>query len=317
MHPPKEVAMRRLFVPVAAVLILAALLPFSLCCTSCVGDLEGLRYTYRSDAEQTYALQAGGTASVKNVDGYVRVLPWDKNEVGFKGVLRVSAASKEEARRLANDIKVIVSHDEKSFSLEVKKTRSARWIHWGVSRRWVLDIDLNVPRQCNLDLSTVDGSVEVSGVEGALRVSSVDGAVDVSDVRGDIHCRTVDGSCELLNVEGKVDAASTDGSIRVEGKLHGLGTRTVDGSVHVVALEGSTNPQGWRLSTVDGSVAVLLPKSLSFDLEASSVDGHISVSEAAQFVSVSHRKVVAKLGQGGPPLSISTTEGSISVEFEE
>jgi hypothetical protein len=309
--------MRRLLLSIGVSLIPAVLLLVALSSTSCVANFEELRYVYRSDFEQTYALQAGGTASVKNVDGYVRVVPWDKDEISLKGVLRVKAGSKEEAERLAKDIKVIVSHDEKSFSVEVKKTGTARWIHWGIGHHWALDIDLNVPRQCNLDLSTVDGSIEVSGVEGTLDASSVDGSIDVVDVRGDIDCSTVDGSCELSNVEGKVNVGSTDGSLDVQGKLHGLGARTVDGSVHVSALEGSTNPEGWKLSTVDGSVTLRLPKSLSFNLEASSVDGHISISGPAQFVSRSHHKVVATLGQGGPPLSISTTEGSVTVEFEE
>jgi hypothetical protein len=68
---------------------------------------------------------------------------------------------------------------------------------------------------------------------------------------------------------------------------------------------------------VDGSVTVSLPRSLSFDLEASSLDGHISISGPVQFVSRSHRKVVATLGKGGSPLKISTTEGSVTVELEE
>jgi len=308
--------MRHLLKSVGVSLIPAVLLLTVFCSCCCDAEFDE-RSTYRSDFEQTYALQAGGTASVRNVDGYVRVVPSDKNEVSFKGVLRVRAGSREEAQRLAKDIKVIVSHDEKSFSIEVKKTGTARWVHWGIGHHWALDIDLSVPRQCNLDLSTVDGSVEVSGVEGTLDVSTVDGSVDVVDVRGNIDCSTVDGSCELANVDGKVEAGSTDGSVTIHGKLHGLRAHTVDGSVYVTALEGSTDAEGWRLSTVDGSISVTLPRSLSFDLEASSIDGHISVAGPAKFVSRSHRKVVATLGEGGAPLSISTTEGSITVEFEE
>ena len=308
--------MRRLLDSVGVLFIPAVLLLTGCCSTSCVAEFDD-RATYRSDFEQTYALESGGTVSVRNVDGYVRVVPWDKNEVGFKGVLRVRAGSPEEAKRLAKDIKLIVSHDEKSFSIEVKKTGAARWIHWGVGHSWVLDIDLNVPRQCNLDLSTIDGAVEVSGVEGTVDASSVDGNIEVTDVRGDIHCTTVDGSCELANVEGKVNVSSTDGSLTINGRIHGLKAHTVDGGVNVEALDGSTNAEGWRLSTTDGSVMVRVPKSLSFDLEASSVDGNISVSGPVKFVSRSHRKVVATLGEGGSPLSISTTEGSVSVEFEE
>ncbi len=308
--------MRQLMSSLGAFLVPAVLLLAGCCSSSCVADFDD-HVTYRSDFERSYALQPGGSASVRNVDGYVKVIPWDRNEVGFKGVLRVRAGSQEEARRLARDIKLIVSHDEKSFSVEVKKTGAARWVHWGIGHSWTLDIDLNVPRLCSVDVSTVDGSIEVTGVEGTVDASSTDGSIDVVDVIGDVNCTMVDGSCELKNVEGKVNAGSTDGSLTIEGKLLGLRAHTVDGSVHVTALDGSTNAEGWRVSSVDGSIIVRVPKSLSFDLEASSVDGNISVLGPAQFVSRSHRKVVARLGQGGSPLSINTTEGSVTVEFEE
>jgi len=308
--------MRLLANSIGILLIPAVLLLAGCCGSSCVADFDD-HSAYRSEFDQTYALQPGGTASVRNVDGYVKVIPWDRNEVGFKGVLKVRAGSEEEARRLAKDIKVIVSHDDKSFSVEVKRTGKARWVHWGIGHSWALDIDLNVPRQCNVDVETVDGSIEVSGLEGKVDAASTDGSVNVADVRGDVHCTMVDGSCELTNVDGAVDANATDGSLNINGKILGLNAHTVDGSVHITALEGSTDAEGWRVGTVDGSVTMTLPKSLSFDLEASSVDGNIYVSGPAKFVSRSHHRVVATLGEGGSPLSVRTTEGSITVEFEE
>lgn len=308
--------MRHFVIPLGVALTPAVLLLTALCSTSCVAEFDE-RNTYRSDFEQTYALESGGKVSVENVDGYVRVVPWDREEVSCRGVLRVRAGSSEKARKLARDIRVIVSHDEKSFSIEVKRTGSERWISWGIGLGWSLDIDLSVPRRCSLDLSTVDGSVEVTGVEGPVDVRTVDGSIDVTDVRGDIDCLTVDGSCELVDVEGDVEASTTDGSVAVRGRLHGLRAHTVDGSVRVAALEGSTDDKPWRLSTTDGSVTVSLPKSLSFDLEASSLDGRVSVSGPARFVSRSHRKVVATLGDGGSPLSIKTNDGSVTVVFED
>jgi hypothetical protein len=303
----------RVYFPIAlTLLLLTAFLSLS-----CVAEFDGSQYRYRTNFERSYSLKPGGTLTVKNVDGYVNVVPWDKNEVAAKGVLRIRAKDDSEAKKLAKDISVVVSHDENSVYIEIKKKSKTKW-QWSFGcYSWTLDLDLNVPRECNLDLSTVDGSVAVTGVKGTVDASTVDGSIEVTGVRGDVTCSTVDGSCHVREVEGRVHVDSTDGSVDVQGKLLGLKARAIDGGIRVTAEEGSVNTDGWTLSTVDGSIVVKIPDSVAGELTASSVDGSVSLYGQADYVVKSSRKVIAKLGKGGAPVKISTTEGSVTVEFGE
>jgi DUF4097 and DUF4098 domain-containing protein YvlB len=184
---------------------------------------------------------------------------------------------------------------------------------WRFATNWRVDLELSVPRECSLAISTVDGALRLSGVNGKHKLSTVDGAIEASGVEGIIDCRTVDGSCSMTDVRGDVEVSTTDGSIRVEGILTGLQATAVDGSIHIAALDGSTVAQEWRLSNVSGSITLGVPESFSADLEASTVDGHISIGVPAELREMTERKVTAILGKGGSPVSIATTDGSIRV----
>jgi DUF4097 and DUF4098 domain-containing protein YvlB len=96
--------------------------------------------------------------------------------------------------------------------------------------------------------------------------------------------------------------------------LTGLEAVTVDGSIAIELLDGSVVSQDWRLSSTSGSIALAVPSSVSADLKASTVDGQISVEIPAVFSTRTQRSVLAKLGNGGGRISITSTDGSIRVE---
>ncbi|KPJ60338.1 MAG: hypothetical protein AMJ46_07130 [Latescibacteria bacterium DG_63] len=312
-------------------------------------DMEG----YKTEFERTYALDAGGRVEVKNVDGFIHVDSWDKDEVLVNGTLRVKTKNEEEARKRMKEIKVVVTQDENLLSIQVKREKRMRPASWFQSGSWRVDLELTVPEKCNLSLSSVDGAVRVVGVDGShelttvdgslrienvkgnvkghsvdgsctvveiegdVNVSTTDGRVDVTGVLGDVTSKSVDGSCTVGDVTGSVSASTVDGRIGIEGVLTGLSATAVNGGVRVTALEGSSIADQWKISTVDGSVTLVLPESLSADLRASTLDGHVSLSMPAELKMKTKRSVVATLGGGGGVIDVSTTDGSIRVRLLE
>ena len=296
------------------VLSLAFLL--SSCC--CVGRIDGDWNRYRNEFEKSYTIQTPSNVTVRNLDGLVRVSSWDKNEVFVNGVISLRAENEKEALKRMKEIDVIISHEVNSLAIRVerKKQRGLSELRrFGTD--WRVDLELSVPRECSVAISTIDGAVHLSGVKGKHKLSTVDGAIEVQSVEGVINCRTVDGSCSMADVKGDVEVNTTDGSIRVDGILSGLRAASVDGSVHVEAGEGSTVSQEWRLSAIEGSVTFGIPQTFSADLEASTVDGHISIDVPAELRTMGQRKLTAKLGSGGAPVSISTTDGSIIIRLSD
>ena len=95
----------------------------------------------------------------------------------------------------------------------------------------VASLDVYVPRNATLHVSSGDGSLHLDGVSGDLTLRTGDGSIEVSEGHGQLQVNTGDGSIKVGNFEGNVDARTGDGSISLDGKFSELSARTGDGSI--------------------------------------------------------------------------------------
>jgi DUF4097 and DUF4098 domain-containing protein YvlB len=141
-----------------------------------------------------------------------------------------------------------------------------------------VEYDIRVPRRVLLaQVATVNGTVRVSGVEGAGELRSVNGSIALADSAGVFSART------------------TNGDIRMElTRLAGSGT---------AALE-----------TVNGSIALALPKDTSATLDARSLNGDFrSELPISLLDDYRPRELRGRLGAGGVPVQLRTVNGAIRV----
>jgi hypothetical protein len=133
-----------------------------------------------------------------------------------------------------------------------------------------------LPRGVKLDVSTVNGPVDVTGAEGALTLATVNGRIDAAG-QGPIRATTVNGS-----IHATMAALSGDGPV--------------------------------ELKTVNGSIMAQLPAQLNAELDASTVSGRVSTELPIQLIGrVSPRNVKARIGTGGRRIILGTVNGSIEI----
>lgn len=140
---------------------------------------------------------------------------------GASKVLRVHVS---ERGRLCTDCAVAVTHS--GTSVQVKTRR-------GVpnGRAASLEIEIEVPVQSNVELSSAGGGVEIEGIDGtlsgttqsgALSLRRISGAVELQTRRGDVTLResyvtgtlrTLEGSVLFEDVGGSVEGASAKGRV--------------------------------------------------------------------------------------------------------
>jgi DUF4097 and DUF4098 domain-containing protein YvlB len=140
-----------------------------------------------------------------------------------------------------------------------------------------VDFRLEVPEGVHLEVSTVNGEVEVDGLSGDVRATTVNGSVD-------------------LSTSGEAEA------------------QTVNGGIH--ARIGSTRwTGGLTFGTVNGSVVVTLPEGVNADINASTVNGDISSDFAVSVTGrISARRIRGVIGKsGGGQISLSTVNGGIEL----
>ena len=108
--------------------------------------------------------------------------------------------------------------------------------YWGVS------YEVWVPAASNLKLEASNGSIRVEGVRGQLRAQSLNGSVHLNAVGGDVDVSATNGSLDLDLTRG--------------------------------GRPGWTS-SGIKLSTVNGSVRLTVPRDFSARVEASTVNGSV------------------------------------------
>lgn len=137
---------------------------------------------------------------------------------------------------------------------------------------------LTVPKRMDLSLTNVNGTIDVKGVEGKFALRSVNGSIKVDMPAGELTARTVNG--------------------RVQAKFE-------------------REFRGAAIKTVNGAIAVSLPKESSFDCDISQVNGSFKSNVP---LSSHGRRTEGAVGpevQGGRyPLELTTVNGSVSVNQE-
>jgi len=172
---------------------------------------------YRSiPFDTTLAVAATPTLSIDlETGGAIRIIG------GTSKVVRVHVS---ERGRLCADCSVAVTHGGTSVQVKTRRgTPNGRGAN--------LEVEIEVPVQCNIELSSVGGGVEIEGIDGtlsgvthsgALTLRRISGAVELQTRRGDVTLResyvsgalrTLDGRVLFEDVGGSVVGASARGRV--------------------------------------------------------------------------------------------------------
>ena len=94
-----------------------------------------------------------------------------------------------------------------------------------------INLDIKIPADFDLEVSTVHGRIKIAGVKGAMEVSGVNGPLTFTDVSGSIICNTVNGEVtatfkevapnepmSFVTLNGDVDV-TFPGSIKAKAKM--------------------------------------------------------------------------------------------------
>jgi hypothetical protein len=234
------------------------------------------------------AISSGRWAYVRNLNGSVRV------ERASGGRLEVTAV-KRWRRGNPEDVRVEVTRvgsgegdilvcalwrditedcDERGYRTRNDRRRD-RWSRDN-NDDVSLEITVRVPEGVKVDLSSINGGLDITGATAEVEAHTVNGGIDARSSGGPVNASTVNGNIDVhMGVigSGNLDFSTTNGSINVtvpDGLNADITMRTVNGSV------GSDFPM-----TVNGRI--------------------------------SPRRIAATIGRGGMKIDLSTVNGSIDL----
>jgi len=245
-----------------------------------------LRADYQEEFSKTVPLKAGDRFGLENVNGRVSISTWKEDKAEIKA-LKVAERDKENLKK----VEIIV--EESAGGVVVR----AVWPKYSHNLRVSVDFDVRVPEGTNLrDVETVNGDVHVTGPYGAINVSTTNGGIEASAAKGEIEAETTNGDIRVRDIEGRAKFETTNGSIRLE-------------QVRLTAsLEAETTNGGITLHIEN-------PNEVNAALRAETTNGHISFDFPVTLKKIrkSPHSLEVEIGQGGPEILLSTTNGSITI----
>jgi DUF4097 and DUF4098 domain-containing protein YvlB len=210
-----------------------------------------------------------------------------------------------------------------------------------------IDYDLTVPAQTHLKSSSGSGNQTISGIKQSVSVSSGSGALYIDNAGADVRATTGSGSIKINSAKGPVEAMAGSGEIHAIGIGGDIRARTGSGNIEVEqsgpgnveahagsghlrlhgvkgrvnartgsgGIEADGEPQGqWDLGAGSGGVELRFPAQASFNIDAESRSGRVTVNRQVTSQGTATRShVQGKVGNGGPLVEIHTGSGVIQV----
>lgn len=228
--------------------------------------------------------------------GNVVIKTQNSGKIDYKVHLEADSSQKDAKQLLHN---FTVSAHTTSEGVSFRGQSSGRPAS---GRLWVT-VELNVPKNYNLDVLTGGGNIEIEDISGFAALGTAGGNIVAGNVVGPAHFTTGGGHITVKNVAGEFTATTGGGHITT-GSISGTATlHTSGGHIRVAAVGGAAH-----LSTGGGNITV---EHSGSELVAETVGGQIEVGDTAGIVQ-------AKTGGGGirvvrvsGPTDLQTSDGSI------
>jgi len=224
---------------------------------------------------KTFTVNGVPTVNLSTFDGSITIRGWDKSEVMYTATKRADDALE------AKQISVQAEQQGSRISVIARSPES----------NGVVSLDVYVPRNSALHVSSGDGSLNLNGVSGELDLRTGDGSIEVAGSKGQLRVNTGDGHIQVSDFDGTVDARTGDGSISLDGRFTALAARTGD-----------------------GSISLSVPANSDFTIETDAEDIDNSGLTIAEDVATSKRMRRWKVGRGGNVFLLSTGDGRVALQ---
>ncbi|MBO0720773.1 MAG: hypothetical protein J2P41_08120 [Blastocatellia bacterium] len=216
---------------------------------------------------KTITLAPGSDVSVRGINGPVTVETGEGDQAEID--IKIRAASREAIERKP----LSVENTPNSLTIRTVENKEGR----RGDHEWVRhEVHLKLPRNVSMNISGVNGAVDVGPIEGGIVINGINGRVDVAQA----------GTATKLS--------GINGGIKIS--LARLG----EGGLHV--------------SGINGGVEIGFPTSIDADIDVTGVNGSVDSDLPITLLGEMKRgQLKGTIGAGGKLISISGINGGVKL----
>ena len=283
--------------------------------------------------ERTIDFPSGDKLRVVNVNGPVKINSWDGDKcrvVALKTLDRDDPA----AKKMFADVKVEISPQDGLLEIitrypeqnvNIEKDQDFDW-DWPAENEGLIAFtarkasellsglaetltealeshfevsvafEVTVPRNCDVEVKNVAGSVEMTGLLGSAEISCVSGGIHVEGHEGSLKASTVNGAITVSGAAGSLEANSVNGTVDLR----------LDRGREVRELESKV---------VNGSIRIALPADLGAEVQLYCISGGITWDPSFNLEGKSGgKRAEGRIGDGGTKISATVVSGNLALE---
>ena len=178
---------------------------------------------FQEEFHKTYPLTPGGHIELKNINGFVKISSWERNEV------KVDALKYAGTRERLEQAHIVVEADPGAISIKTRYDDGHNLTFTDddiVHNPATVDYTLTVPVSARLDaIKLINGNLDLQNLAGDVSASCINGRLRASALRGRTDLSTVNGTLDVSFAEVS-SAQNPTGVIPSEGAGPSRGTPT-------------------------------------------------------------------------------------------
>ena len=278
-----------------------------------VGMDEDAGESHDETIDKTFVVEGMPRLRVRNVSGETNIHVGDAGQVRVVARKRVKGGSADRAKRLLENVEVRIEQRGNDIFVEPHLYEQERsWLEMFRGKRFRVDFDITVPRECAVDAQTVSGDMEVQGTRGPMRVESVSGDVSIGDAQGPMRVKSVSGDVEVTDYVGILEGSAVSGDVSIRGRVRSCELHTVSGDISV-DLDPDPSGRESRLKTISGDVEIgLIAASCTCDYHTAS--GDLECDEPARIIREGRKDRMVIIGEGAGRLHVKTVSGDLTIK---
>jgi len=294
------------------------------------------------EIHKSFKLAPGTRIEISNIRGQVDI-ETSNNDTAEILITRTA----ESAAALKQD-NIIIENKADRLIVRGEVSRPAQGKMPNVSHHAKLKLPLNINLTTNsiggpVQLGDLDGQLEANSVSGAIKAGVVGGMVQMSSVSGGVTLtkvsqkagfKSITGDLNIGEVGGPVDISGVSGTVTLDRVAQPVSIKSVSGnlkigrsddSLDITGVSGDLSAgitklgaRGVQINTVSRAVELRFQGEVDAQFSARSISRPVSVD--LPNVSIEERGAAgmrARIGKGGPPISINGVSGAVRLQSQE
>lgn len=281
--------------------------------------------------QRAFDLPAGGTVIIDTYRGPIKVVPEGRRDVMI--TVRAQAPHKDEAKGRVAVAGLELRMDPHGSDLVVMvrnpRETGLRFV-WEDPARLEIDVEVQVPMHCNLNLRTGEGGITVGSMAGRMMARTesgpiffrqIDGSVEAKNQNGDIIVSRCTGPVTLRTVTGDVRIGTVGGRAVLETLNGDIEVQTAHDLILAQAAEGdivagfAQIADGSWLKTARGNITATFNPEEAFLIHATARWGRVLSDLGLEEVAggAGRGRLVGRHNGGGPRVDLQAGGGQVKL----